>query len=165
MAAPDFIAYKSQPNCARHKLTWFVQAITVAPDELIATAVALSLSIRVIGGSIGYTIYYNIFYNKFIKQLPLDIVSYAVAAGLPISSATEFAAVYLTEPTKIGTVKGVTPAVLEGAVVGTRWAYAYALSYVWYTSIAFGVCAIVACGFIGQVKKYYTNRIAATIGH
>lgn len=140
-------------------------AITVAPDELIATCVALSLSIRVIGGSIGYTIYYNIFYNKFVARLPVDIVDYAVAAGLPLTSATEFVTLYLTDPLKIASVKGVTPAVLNGAAVGSRWAYAYALKYVWYTSIAFGICAIVACGFLGQVRKYYTNRIAATIHH
>jgi hypothetical protein len=140
-------------------------AITVAPDELIATAVALSLSIRVIGGSIGYTIYYNIFYNKLIKALPLDIATYAVKAGLPLTSATEFVTLYLSDPTKLASVKGVTPLVLEGAAVGSRWAYSKALSYVWYTSIAFGICAIVACAMLGQVKKYYTNRIAARIEH
>ena len=140
-------------------------AITVAPDELIATAVTLSLSIRVIGGSIGYTIYYNIFYNKLIKALPLDIASYAIEAGLPVASATDFVTLYLSDPAKLASVKGVTPMVLEGAAVGSRWAYSKALSYVWYTSIAFGVCAIVACAMLGQVKKYYTNRIAARIEH
>lgn len=37
----------------------------ICPDDLIATVAALTLSIRVIGGSIGYCIYYNIFINKF----------------------------------------------------------------------------------------------------
>ena len=34
-------------------------------QELIATVAALTLAIRVVGGSIGYTIYYNVFVNKF----------------------------------------------------------------------------------------------------
>lgn len=37
----------------------------ICPDDLIATVAALTLSIRVIGGSIGYCIYYNIFISKF----------------------------------------------------------------------------------------------------
>jgi MFS-type transporter involved in bile tolerance (Atg22 family) len=38
----------------------------VCPDDLIATVSALTLSIRVLGGSIGYAVYYNVFYNKFV---------------------------------------------------------------------------------------------------
>ena len=35
------------------------------PDDLIATVAALTLAIRVIGGSVGYAVYYNVFVNKF----------------------------------------------------------------------------------------------------
>lgn len=41
----------------------------VCPDDLIATISALTLAIRVVGGSIGYAIYYNVFYNKFVPIL------------------------------------------------------------------------------------------------
>ncbi|KIW16893.1 hypothetical protein PV08_04083 [Exophiala spinifera] len=140
-------------------------AITVAPDELIATCVALSLSIRVVGGSIGYSIYYNIFYQKLVHHLPLAVAEAAIKAGLPITSAKQFVETFLLNPAAIGTVPGVTPAVLEAAAIGSRWGYAYALKYVWYTSIPFGICAIIACLFIGNTEKYMTNRIAAQIGH
>lgn len=40
----------------------------ICPDDLIATVAALTLSIRVIGGSIGYCVYYNVFYNKFVDS-------------------------------------------------------------------------------------------------
>jgi hypothetical protein len=43
----------------------------VTPDAFIATTVALSVSIRVIGGSIGYSIYYNVFVNKLNAKLAL----------------------------------------------------------------------------------------------
>ncbi|KAK0967574.1 hypothetical protein LTR54_018266, partial [Friedmanniomyces endolithicus] len=33
----------------------------ICPDDLIATIAALTLAIRVIGGSIGYCVYYNVF--------------------------------------------------------------------------------------------------------
>jgi hypothetical protein len=48
-------------------------AVTLCPGDLIATCVALSLSIRVIGGSIGYAIYYNIFVNNITSKLPAYI--------------------------------------------------------------------------------------------
>lgn len=37
----------------------------ICPDDLIATVAALTLAIRVIGGSIGYCVYYNVFVHKF----------------------------------------------------------------------------------------------------
>ena len=40
----------------------------ICPDDLIATVAALTLAIRVLGGSIGYCIYYNVFYNKFVPN-------------------------------------------------------------------------------------------------
>jgi hypothetical protein len=127
--------------------------------------VALSLSIRVIGGSIGYTIYYNVFYNKLTAKLPAYVAEYAITAGLPLADAKEFVTVFLTDPSKIAGVKGVTPAIIEAGVIATRWAYSDSLKYVWLISIAFGVCATVACIFLGDISKYMTNRIAAKVGH
>lgn len=140
-------------------------AITVCPDELIATCVALSLSIRVIGGSIGYAIYYNIFINKITPALPTYIGTYAVEAGLPLASATDFVGLFLTNPAELAKIPGVTAEILAAAVLGSRWAYADSLKYVWYTSIVFGGLSIVACLFLGDIKKYMTNRIAANIRH
>jgi hypothetical protein len=73
--------------------------------------------------------------------------------------------VLLTDPATIATVPGVTPAILEAAAVGTRWAHAYSLKYVCYASIAFGVCSVIACSFLGNISKHMTNWIAANIGH
>jgi hypothetical protein len=39
-------------------------ATIICPDDLIATVAALTLAIRVIGGSIGYCVYYNVFICK-----------------------------------------------------------------------------------------------------
>ncbi len=138
-------------------------AVTVTPDTSIATCVALSLTIRAVGGSIGYAIYYNVFINKLKPNLIHYIAEYAIKAGLPLSSAELFVGTYLLAPANITQVPGVTAQVLEGAVIGTRWAYSESLKYVWLSSISFGVCAIIACLFIGNIGKYMTNRVAARI--
>jgi hypothetical protein len=138
-------------------------AVTVTPDTSIATCVALSLTIRAVGGSIGYAIYYNVFINKLTPKLPAYIAEYAVKAGLPVSSAELFVGTYLTAPANLTSVPGVTPQVVEAAAVGSRWAYADSLKYVWLSSISFGCCAIIACLFIGNIGKYMTSRVAARI--
>ncbi|KAJ9611234.1 hypothetical protein H2200_004417 [Cladophialophora chaetospira] len=138
-------------------------AVTVSPDTSIATCVALSLTIRAVGGSIGYAIYYNVFINKLKPNLGRYIGQYAVEAGLPLSSAEAFVGTYLLAPANITQVPGVNEQVLGAAVIGTRWAYAESLKYVWLSSIAFGVCAIIACLFIGNITRYMTSRVAARI--
>ena len=138
-------------------------AITVTPDTTIATCVALSLAIRTIGGSIGYAIYYNVFVNRLTTRLPAFIAQWAVEAGLPIAQAETFVVTYLTAPAELASLPGVTPEMIYAGSIGSRWAYADSLKYVWLSSIAFGICAIIACIFLGNIKKYMTNRIAAHV--
>ena len=138
-------------------------AVTVTPDTTIATCVALSLTIRAIGGSIGYAIYYNVFINKLTPKLPVKIAEYAIAAGLNPKNAELFVETYLTVPEEITSVPGVTAEIVTAAGIGSRWAYAESLKYVWLTSIPFGVISIIACLFIGSITKYMTNRVAARI--
>jgi hypothetical protein len=135
----------------------------VTPDAFIATTAALSVSVRVLGCSIGYSMYYNVFANKLNAKLPLLIGESAVAAGLPLTLAEEFVIAYLTAPKSVSLVPGVTPAVINAAEIGSRWAYSDSLVYVWYMSIAFGVLSIIACLFLGNIRPYLTHRIAVEL--
>lgn len=138
-------------------------ALICVPDDLLATAAALSLSIRTIGGSIGYTIYFSIFSNKLATILPEKVGQYAVAAGLSPDDATAFVTAFLTTPGLIADAPGYSPSVAAAATVGSRWAYAESLKYVWLTSMAFGVLAILSCTAIPSIKAFQTNRIAVTL--
>jgi hypothetical protein len=111
-------------------------AMLVCPDQLITTAAAMSLSIRTVGGSIGYSIYYNIFATKLQTNLPKYVAEYAIKAGLPLSSATQFVTLFLTTPEKLATtpIAGMTPAVIAGATKGTQWAFSESLKYVWVST-------------------------------
>jgi hypothetical protein len=106
-------------------------AMIAAPDALITTCAALSLSVRAVGGSIGYSIYYNIFANKLTTRLPLSVAEFAIKAGLPVADAKLFVGTFLTTPEKIAEVPGVTPEIIAAALQGTKWAYSYSLSFVW----------------------------------
>lgn len=144
-------------------------AVVASPDNLIATCVALSLCIRTVGGSVGTAIYSNIFDTKLLQRLPTYVATYAGEAGLPPSSAKPFVELFLTAPQNLTTpagaaaVPGLTAAVLHGATMGSRWAYAASLKYVWYTSLPFGILACGTCLFLGRSSRFMTNRIAADI--
>lgn len=138
-------------------------ALIVVPDALLATTAALSLSIRTIGGSIGFTIYYNVFVNKLSKALPEKVAEYAMGAGLSAADAPDFVAAFLSAPSTIANAPGYTAEVAAAATIGTKWAYAYALKYVWICSIPFGVLAFISCCFLPSIKKYQTNRVAVAL--
>lgn len=103
-----------------------------APDALITTCAALSLSVRAVGGAIGYSIYYNIFASKLKVKLPALVAQYAIGAGLPLAQAETFVITYLTKPAEIASIPGITAEILAGALKGSQWAYAESLHYVWY---------------------------------
>ena len=140
-------------------------AMTACPDSLIATAAALTLTIRFVGGSIGYSIYYNVFAQRLAPALPERVLEYASEAGLPQGSAVDFVTAFLTDPASVGSIPGVTESVVQAATMGSRWAYAEALEYVWYVSIPFGVLSVIACFCIGDVSRFMTNRIAVEMKH
>jgi hypothetical protein len=119
----------------------------------------------VIGGSIGYSIYFNVFGNKLANELPAQVSKFALGAGLPASSAIDFVGTFLTAPANVTGIHGVTPAIVAAATKGSQWAYAEALKKVWLVSIPFGVCAIIACCFLGNTSRFMTNRVAAHIKH
>ncbi|GIZ38100.1 hypothetical protein CKM354_000152400 [Cercospora kikuchii] len=138
-------------------------AMIACPDALITTCAALSLSVRAVGGAIGYSIYYSVFVKKLTEVLPVKVGTYAVQAGLPLESAETFVGTFLTAPTQITAVPGVTPGILAQAAYGAQWAYAEALHLVWYVSIAFGFCAMVCALCIPNTKRFQTNRIAVAL--
>jgi hypothetical protein len=139
----------------------------VCPDDLIATVAALTLTIRVIGGSIGYTTYYNVFKHKF--------TAHAKARMIPICIFFN-----ITSPAIIGDIISLTGNSLLDDIKDlpgvdgneTKWlalvkagqlAYADSYKYVYYTSIAFGGIAILASLFLGNIEDYMDDHIAVVI--
>lgn len=123
------------------------------------------ITMRFIGGAIGFTIYNAIFTDKLTTALPATIAEYAIQAGLDPAEATTFVTAAISDPAAAQAMPGVTPDILAAATLGTRWAYANSLPYVWYSSIPFGVVTVIVCLFLPDVRKYMTSRVAARIEH
>jgi len=165
----------------------------ICPDDLIATVTALTLSIRVIGGSVGYCVYYNVFLNKFIPNAT-KMIGGVMELELGITNKTYIgAAIQYTASTFIKSlgkrvslelylrlvliyglgsllpllqeIPGIkgNDTAYEMVVLAGQEAYAASYKYVYYTSIAFGSVSILAACFLGDIGQYMDDHVAVVI--
>jgi hypothetical protein len=116
-----------------------------------------------VGGSIGYSIYFNIFQKKLTTRLPTYVAGAAIRAGLPVAEAETFVGALLQAPDLLASLPGITPVIIAAGTKGAQLAYAESLRYVWWSSISFGVLAMIAAFLIPSTKKFQTNRIAVAL--
>ena len=136
----------------------------ISPDEVIATVTAITLSIRLIGGSIGYAIYFNVFENKLHEVLPTTVGIAVAKAGLPITQIPAFITALVAQNfTALGQIKGITPTILLVAADAVKDSYVEGFKMIYLVSIAFGGAAIVASVFLGDIRKYMVDRVAVDI--
>ncbi|KAF6219614.1 hypothetical protein HO133_004083 [Letharia lupina] len=140
----------------------------ICPDDLIATVAALTLAVRVIGGSIGYTTYYNVFLSKFVPnaiyyiggamELELGITNpEAIETAITLTSAS------LLEEIKL--IPGIAGNDTAWEIVVGAGQIAYAESYRWVylVSIAFGGVSVIAACFLGNINKYMDDHVAVVM--
>lgn len=140
----------------------------VAPDDLIATVTALTLAIRVLGGSVGYCIYYNVFISKFVPILKTQVLDTIIVDAHVHNFTTIVEALQLTGASLIDQiadlpgVKG-NPGAYEIIVAAGQVAFAEGYKWVYYVSIAFGGISIIAACFLGDISKYMDDHVAVVI--
>lgn len=144
-----------------------VITMIVCPDDLIATVAALTLSIRVIGGSIGYSIYYNVFVNKFVPYATEYIGGVLVGAGVtdPAVIGEVIALTGDALPDRIKLIPGIAgnEALFDAVVYAGQVAYAAAYKYVYLVSIAFGVISTICALFLGDISAYMDDHVAVVL--
>ena len=129
---------------------------------------ALTLAIRVIGGSIGYTTYYNVFVSKFTPnavyyiggamELELGIVDPTVIKDAILLTGASL----LNEIAELPGIAGNTTA-YEIVVGAGQLAYAESYKYVYLVSIAFGGISVIAACFLGNIDKYMDDHVAVVM--
>lgn len=131
----------------------------ICPDDLIATVAALTLAVRVIGGSIGYCVYYNVFIRKFvpiaIQKIGIEtmFIKYKIFDTAIIKETIELTgAALLPRIAQIPEVAA-APGAYEAIVLAGQLSYAAAYKYVYLVSIAFGSISIIASIFLGSTLR------------
>jgi Fungal trichothecene efflux pump (TRI12) len=145
-----------------------IMSTIICPDDLIATIAALTLSIRVIGGSVGYTAYYNVFISKFVPNAKYYIGGVMVKE-LNITNVTYITeAIQLTGASLLDGIKEIpgiagNETAYEMVVGAGRLAYAESYKYVYLASIAFGAVSIIAACFLGNIDQYMDDHVAVVM--
>ena len=149
------------------------------PNELIATITAITLSIRYIGGAIGYTAYYNVFYHNFTKYATNKVaIETIVFGGMVAPTDQKF---ILTLVTLLGQARldemryliETSPSFLRPDhencynLIVRAGQEAFALAYRWpyWMSIAFGGTCFIMAFFLGDIKRFLTDSVAAPPMH
>lgn len=139
----------------------------ICPDDLIATATALALTVRMVGGAIGFAIYYNVFQTKFIEESFATIVPAAVAAGVYnyddiVQIALDIGHSYFEK--SVYTFRQINSQdKYESIVMAGRIAFAPAFRQVWYVSLAFGGASVIASVFLGDISRFMDDHVAVTL--
>ncbi|KAH7024924.1 major facilitator superfamily domain-containing protein [Microdochium trichocladiopsis] len=141
-----------------------IMTTIITPPQFIGTVAALTLSIRVIGGSIGYTTYYNVFLSKFIGAATTNIGGVMYQAGLTdptlIGEVIQLTGASLLD--EIGQLPGIAgnEALHQTIIYAGQVAFAEAYKYVYLVSIAFGSVSIIAALFLGDIGNYMDDKVA-----
>ncbi|KAN0076264.1 Major facilitator superfamily domain containing protein [Elaphomyces granulatus] len=140
----------------------------ICPDDLIATVTALTLSIRVLGGCIGYAIYYNVYVNKFTANA-IYYIGGAMKLELNITNATYIEeAIGLTSLSLLDDLQQIpgiagNQTAYDIVVQAGQIAFSESLKWVYLTSIAFGMVAIIAACAMKNIKKYMDDHVAVVM--
>ena len=128
---------------------------------------ALTLAIRVIGGSIGYSIYYNVFLNKFVTHATTTVGGAMIQIGVydpaTIKSVIELTGAGLLEEMKAFPPLGTNETAYNMVVYAGQLAYAESYKYVYYVSIAFGAISIIAACFLGDISQFMDDHVAVVM--
>ncbi|KIW95573.1 uncharacterized protein Z519_04158 [Cladophialophora bantiana CBS 173.52] len=132
------------------------------PHSHIATATALTNSSRSVGGLILTAGMSTALSNGLISKVPSYVAKAAVTAGLASSSIEAFVgALTGNDPSALARIPGITPEITAKGLAALQHAYADSLRVIYIMAAPFGVVAIIACLFLGDMKKTMTYRVDA----
>ena len=134
------------------------------PHRWIATATACTTSARAIAGAMFSTIYVTAFSERLQRYLPSYVAAAALLAGLPETSIPSFIGALSTgNASQLAAVPGVSPNIIDQGVLALKHAYADSIRIVFIIAVPFGVVAIVACWFLGDLKQTMNYHVDAPL--
>ena len=140
----------------------------------LGVAVGIIGAFRSFGGSVGNAIFGAIFRGVLDGQLAPRITEAATANGYDVTNLGILIPAVLEAgvgvPDAFAGVPGITSAIEIATLAAFKDAYAYAFKMVFYSTIPFGVIALIASLFIADATPYMTNHTSIemerhVIGH
>ncbi|CAK7238488.1 hypothetical protein SEUCBS140593_010739 [Sporothrix eucalyptigena] len=122
-------------------------------------------SIKQVVGTVSVSIYVAILQNRIAINLPKDVTTAAINAGLPADSiAAAIDAVSNGTAAALAAVPGINTTIELAIGDGVKMAWSSSFSTVYYSSLAFAGVAVIASLFSVDIDKYMTNYVSRRIG-
>ncbi|KAI4723378.1 hypothetical protein E4T48_00572 [Aureobasidium sp. EXF-10727] len=136
------------------------------PSYLLGTAGTLSISFRALGGIVGITIFTAIYDNKIATNLPREVATVVLGAGLDRKTLQlVLAALSSRVPPQVslGHVPGL-PAKLIGPILNASVvASAQPWKFVWVAIACVTLANAIACCFLTSVKSQMTEHVESAL--
>lgn len=156
----------------------------VIPPERIGTGQSFFASTRAVTGTIASkfticnfagrcsdhasvaSIYLAIYNGRLKTNLPRDVSSYVLDAGLPQSSLPQVLST-LSNGTvaALQNVPGMNSTIIAAFQAGQKRAWSASLSTVYLSALAFGGTALILSFFARDVDQYLTSFVNKTVSH
>ena len=134
------------------------------PHHLIATATAVTTSSRAVAATVFTAIYTAAFSTRLGDKLPIYIAAAAQEAGLPATSIKAFIGALTTnDKAALAQIPGVSPSIIEAALVALKQAFADSLRVVYIIAVPFGTVACILCLFLGDMKMTMNYHVDAPV--
>jgi hypothetical protein len=141
----------------------YVESLCFTSVGLVWEPAALGLvcgvmgAIRTAAGSVAIAMYVSILATQLTKYIPRYVAPTVTAAGLPESSLPALFAGLSTG--NFTAVPGITPLVIEAAVLANKHAYAKSFSIVFLCTIPWGAVMLIAAIFTPNMEPYLTDEV------
>lgn len=134
------------------------------PYHLIATATAVTTSTRAMAGTIFTAIYYVAGNHRLTEYIPSYVTKAALGAGLPPTSLPALIGAVVTNNVEaLPKIPGITPVIIGAALTALKQAFADAVRVVYIIAAPFGAVAVIACFFLGDLKKAMNYHVDAPV--
>lgn len=136
------------------------------PDEYLGTVTALTFVMRVLGGGIGFAVYYYILNDDASKLFAdtsrpdsLKLISLLLGEGFDITAVTAYInALAINDIKSLLAMPGVTESLVDQSHTLAKPIWADIFKNVWLSTLAFSGVGLICSMFLGDVRKYMTNR-------
>ncbi|KAL1636077.1 hypothetical protein SLS56_001429 [Neofusicoccum ribis] len=140
----------------------------ICPDDLIGSATAMALSVRMIGGCIGFAIYYNIFKTNFTTNAYTTIAPAAIQygkvydAGQIYDIAIDISANLNRNLSTYPSLRN-NPAGVEAIIQAGRECFALSFPDIYWVGVGFGAVSTLAAVFLGDITQYLDDHTAVIL--
>lgn len=142
----------------------YVSSGLFVPHEDFGVSAGLLGTFRSAGNSVGNAIFSTILTSVVNKQMPQRVAQAAISNGFPADEIAELIPAVVENavgvPGAFANIPQATTAVITATSAAFKEAYAYAFRRVFYSTIPFGVLALVMAWFVRDPSPLLNNHVA-----